>query len=69
MWNDLVTEEEINPLMHDVPKWSNSHQKSSSICYKIFKACLTIFGALCIKGLKCVILIFPEENITISKAG
>ena len=50
MWNDLITEQEINPLMHDVPEWSNSHQKSSSIWYKIFKACLTILGHYALKG-------------------
>ena len=33
-----LTTRTINPLMHNVPKWS------SSICYKIFKVCLTILG-------------------------
>lgn len=39
----------FKPFMHNVPKFSNSLWKSGSICYKIFKAFLAIFGPLCIK--------------------
>ena len=30
--------------MHNIPKWSGTIQNSCSICYKIFKVCLTGFG-------------------------
>ena len=32
----------FNPLMHNVPKWSDTLLKSCSICCKILKVCLTI---------------------------
>ena len=37
-------------LMHDVPKWSNALSKSSDICCKILKMCLTILGRYALKG-------------------
>ena len=33
----------VNPLMHNVPKWS-------SICCKMFEVCLTILGHYALKG-------------------
>ena len=41
----------FNPLMHNVPKWSDRLLKSCSICCKIFKVCLTILGHYALKGL------------------
>ena len=32
----------INPSMHNFPKWSDTLQKTCSNCCKIFKACVTI---------------------------
>ena len=40
----------FNPLMHNVPKWSETLSKSWSKCFKIFNVCLTSFGRY-IKGL------------------
>ena len=45
----LVTNN-INPLMHNVPTWSDTLQKSCSICCKIFKVSLTISGNYALKG-------------------
>ena len=45
----------FNPLMHNVPKWSDTLQKSCSKFCKTFEILLTSvsdhFGTLCIKGL------------------
>ena len=40
----------VNPLMHNVPKWSDTLQKSWSKCFKIFKVCLTILEHYALKG-------------------
>ena len=40
----------LNPLMHNVPKWSDTLWKSYSIFYKIFKICVTILGHYVLKG-------------------
>ena len=40
----------FNPLMHNVPKWSDTLQKSCSKCCKLFKVCLTILGHYALKG-------------------
>ena len=40
----------FNPLMHNVPKWSDTLYKSCSIFCKIFKVCLTILGHYALKG-------------------
>ena len=40
----------LNPLVHNVPNWSNTLEKSYSICCKIFKVCLTILGHCALKG-------------------
>ena len=42
--------EHLNPLMHNVPKWSDTLLKSWNNCYKIFKVCLTILGHYALKG-------------------
>ena len=34
----------VNPLLHSVPKWSDTLLRSCSICCKIFKVCLAILG-------------------------
>ena len=41
---------DFNPLMHNIPKWSDTLQKSCSICRKIFKVCLTNLGHYTLKG-------------------
>ena len=38
------TLESVKSLMLNVPKWSDTLQKSCSKCCKIFKVCLTILG-------------------------
>ena len=40
----------FNPLMHNVPKWSDTLLKSCSIYCKIFKVCLTILGQYALKS-------------------
>ena len=40
----------INPLMHNVPKWSDKLKKSCSKYCKIFEVSLTIFGDYALKG-------------------
>ena len=40
----------VNPLMHNVPKWPDTLQKSCSKCFKIFKVCLTILEHYALKG-------------------
>ena len=40
----------LNPLMHNVPKWSHT-LKSCSKCCKILKLCLTILGHYALNGL------------------
>ena len=40
----------FNPLMHNVPKWSNTLLKSCSKWYKISKVCLTILQHYALKG-------------------
>ena len=40
----------LNPLMHNVPKWSNTLYNSCSICCKIFEVCLTILELFACKG-------------------
>ena len=40
----------FNPLMHNVPKWSDTLQKSCSKCCKIFRVYLTILGHYALKG-------------------
>ena len=40
----------FNPLMHNVLKWSDTLQKSCSICCKIFKVCLTILRRYALRG-------------------
>ena len=40
----------INPLMHNVLKWSDTLQKSCSKIYKVFKVCLTTLGHYALKG-------------------
>ena len=40
----------INPLMHNVPKWSDALLKSCSKCRKIFKLRLTMLGHYVLKG-------------------
>ena len=42
----------INPLMHNVPKWSDTLEKSCGKCCKIFKVCLTILGHYALNGSK-----------------
>ena len=42
----------FSPLMHNVPKWSDTLSRSCSICCKIFKVCLTILGYYALKGQK-----------------
>ena len=42
----------LNPFMHNVPKWSDTLQKSYTKCSKIFKVCLTIFGRCVLKDQK-----------------
>ena len=42
----------FNSLIYNVPKWSNTLQKSRSICCEIFKVRLTILGHYALKGLK-----------------
>ena len=37
-------------LMHNVPKWLDTLQKSCRKCCKTFKVCLTIFGRYALKG-------------------
>ena len=46
----------LNPLLCNVVNWSDTLQKSCSICCKIFKVCLTILRHCEVKGLrwKCV---------------
>ena len=39
-----------NPLMHNISKWSDTLQKSCSICCKIFKVCLIILGHHALNG-------------------
>ena len=48
----LMRFDNINPLMHNFPKWSNTHKWSNTngICCKIFKVCLTILGHSAWKG-------------------
>ena len=41
----------VNPLMHNVPKWSDTLHKSCSKCCKIFKVCLTILVHYALKVL------------------
>ena len=45
-----ISTKEINPLMHNILKWSDARWKSCSICCKILKVCLTIFGYCTWKG-------------------
>ena len=40
----------INPLLRSIVKWSDTLQKSYSICCKIFKVCLTILRHCEVKG-------------------
>ena len=40
----------LNILMHNVPKWSDTLLKSCTICCKIFKVCLTILGFYALKA-------------------
>ena len=40
----------FNPLLCNVVKWSDTHQKSYSICCKISKVCLTILRQCEVKG-------------------
>ena len=40
----------LNPLMHNVPKWSDTLQKSCSKCCKIFKVRLTILEHYALKS-------------------
>ena len=40
----------FNPLMHNVPKWSNTLEKSCCKCSKIFQVCLTILGQYALKA-------------------
>ena len=48
----------VNPLIHNTPNWwSDMFWKSCSICYKVFKVCLTIFGMLRFKGQRFVLFI------------
>ena len=50
-WSLIISKgTKINPLIHNVPKWSDTHLKSCSICCKIFKVCLTILGHYALKG-------------------
>ena len=42
----------FNPLMHNVPKWSDTLYKSFSICTKIFENVSDHFGTLFMTGLK-----------------
>ena len=42
----------INPLMHNVPKWSDTLKKTCGKCCKIFKVCLTILGRYALNGLR-----------------
>ena len=39
----------FNPLMHNVPTWSDILYKPCDICSKIFKVCLTILGRYSLK--------------------
>ena len=45
--NYIWTKITCNHLMHNVPKWSDTLQKS---CSKIFKVCLTILGHYALKA-------------------
>ena len=47
--NSMFQENWVNPLIHNVRKWSDTLQKSCSICCKIFKVCLTIFEHYALK--------------------
>ena len=47
---DIFFEYFFNPLMHNVPKWLDTLQKSCSKCCKIFKVYLTILGHYALKG-------------------
>ena len=47
---DTAKTSTLDPLMHNVSKWSNTLQKSCSICCKIFKVCLTILEQYALKG-------------------
>ena len=53
--------------------WSNTHKKSCTICFKNFKVCLPIFGALGVKRLTKRLVetkpsnIFAEVNNKASK--
>ena len=40
----------VNPLMHNVPKWSDTVKRFCSKCCKIFKVCLAILGHYALKG-------------------
>ena len=40
----------LHPLIHNVPEWADTFQKSCSICCKVFKVCLAILGRYALKG-------------------
>ena len=46
----LLDEFVLNPLMQNVPKWSDTLKKSCNIWCKVFKVCLTILGHYVLKG-------------------
>ena len=47
----LISEDLLHPLMHHVPKWSETLEESCSKCCKTFTVCLTILGHYALKGL------------------
>ena len=53
----------LKPLMHNVLKWSDILLKSCSICFKIFKACLTVSRHYALKGK--ILIRFQHVAITI----
>ena len=47
--SDSCQRKYFNHLKHNVPKWSDTLQKSCSKCCKIFKVCLTILAHYALK--------------------
>ena len=43
----------INPLLYNVPRWSDTLERSRTKCCKIFKVCLTILRCYALKGWGC----------------
>ena len=59
----------INSLIDNVPKWSDTFLKPCSKCCWIFKVCLTILGHYTLKDIKLMIAlrILPNVALKVSK--